>query len=112
MEGKGKETWVTFADGFVLASLFVLIGGVFCGPALDVVKADLAGKLFGLALVLFACSPIVLAGHYNLYCRWDKDGSRGRWTNQEKAAIGLATLLPLGYAAWWGVPVVIDALRN
>ena len=112
MEDEGEETWVTSADGFVSASLFVLIGGVFCGPALGVVEKDLAGKLFGLALMLFACSPIILAGHYNLYCRWDKDRSRDRLTKQEMAAIGFATLLLLGYAAWWGVLVVVNALRN
>ena len=112
MENKGEETWVTSADGIVLASLFVLIGGVFCGPALDVVDDASAGKLFGCALVLFACSPIVLAGHYNLYCSWDKDRPRDRMTKQEMAAIGFAALLPLGYLGWWIVPVVIHTLKS
>ena len=112
MEDKGEQTWVTCADGFVVASLFVLIGGVFCGPALGVVKDDLAAKLFGLALVLFACAPLVLAGHYNLYCRWDKDWPRDRITKQEMAAISVAAFLPLGYGAWWAVSGFVRVCAN
>ena len=60
----------------------------------------MAAKLLGMAMVVFAVSPFVLAGHYNLYCSWGKQLPRPRVTKQEWAATGISVLVVIG-GAWW-----------
>ena len=108
MEEKNETTWLTLTDGFVALSFLVLIGGVFLSPMWGVPTTD-AIKLLGLALVIFAPSVFVLAGHYNLYCDWgveyDEDGdklSRGRCTKQEGlvSIIAVMVISTYGTLAW------------
>ena len=67
---KREPTWVTIADGFVFVSFMLLIFGVFAAPVFSAMTVECAARLLGLSLVIFGVSPVVLAGHYNLYCSW------------------------------------------
>ena len=105
MEERSETTWITLADIFIAISFLVLIGGVFLAPMQGVPTTD-AIKLLGLALVIFAPSVFVLAGHYNLYCDWgveyDEDGyklPRDRCTKQE----GLVTVIAVMSIAVYGI---------
>ena len=131
MEAEGETTWVTLPDGFVVASFLVLVFGVFAAPILcSSIEANTAAKWFVLALVLFVSSVFVLAGHYNLYCSWDKYCScychasvqsggaeckscscsmegrpktkpRGRATKQEWTSLLVPGILVTVYVIWW-----------
>lgn len=94
MEAEGARTWVTLADGFVALSFLVLVLGVFAGPVLKIVSADIATKIFGGALLLFAPYPFVLAAHYNLLGSW------GGVTKQECVTAGVAVAAILSVIAW------------
>ena len=100
MEAEGEQTWVTLADGFVAASFLMLVVGVFAAPIADTASALMAAKLLGMAMILFAASPLVLAGHYNLYCKWGK-GDERPWATKQEVSIAVASLLLFGAGAWW-----------
>ena len=57
-----------------------------------------------MGLFLFAAHPVVLAGHYSLYCSWGKNekknGGRPRVTKQEIIAFVVSAGLVLG-GSWW-----------
>lgn len=108
MEERNETAWLTLTDGFVVLSFLVLIGGVFLSPMWGVTTTD-AIKLLGLALVIFAPSIFVLAGHYNLYCDWGKEHDeewyqlpRGRCTKQEGivAIVAVMVIVAYGILAW------------
>ena len=108
VEAKGWPTWLTLSDGIVAVSFLVLVIGVFWVPLLGSVSTETAAKLLGVAVIVFATYPFVLAGHYNLYCRWDKycpSGDlkrRDRVTKQEWAAAGVVTVPAiLGIVGIW-----------
>ena len=100
MENGDERTWVTLADGVVGASFVLLVVGVFVAPLAGSASAGMAAKFLGLAMMLFAASPFVLAGHYNLYCSWGKEGCRPRATNQEWLAAGISAALVVAGAVW------------
>ena len=105
MERRGERTWLTVADGFVGVSFLLIAFGVFAAPVAGSASVNMAAKLFGIASVMFAVVPIILAGHYNLYCSWGKCrpgqlARRGRVTKQEGAAIGVSCIL-VASGAWW-----------
>ena len=100
MEFKSERTWVTLPDGFVASSFLIVVVGVFAAPLSGTATTEMAAKLFGIAMLVFAASPFVLAGHYNLYCSWGKNGPRTHVTKQERTAAGVTTLLCAG-GAWW-----------
>ena len=54
VEEKGQPTWMTLADGFVVASFLVLVIGVFAAPLLCSVPTEMVAKLLGIAMMLFA----------------------------------------------------------
>ena len=110
MEAEGETTWITLADIFIAISFLVLIGGVFLAPMQGVPTTG-AIKLLGLALVIFAPSVFVLAGHYNLYCncgvRFRTDGtreSRDRFTKQEKFIATIGGAMVFGYVILTWIP--------
>ena len=112
MEERNETTWLTLADGLVALSFLVLIGGVFLSPMWGVPTTH-AVKLLGLALVIFAPSVFVLAGHYNLYCDWgveyDEDGDklpRDPCTKQE----GLLAIIAVMITATYGILAWTPAL--
>ena len=80
MEADDQPTWLTFADLFVGLSVLVLVFGVFAAPLFGTLTTYWAVRLFGLSLVFFVSSAVVLAGHYNLYCelgvKYRPDGTR------------------------------------
>ena len=91
-EQKRARTWIPWADRMIYFSVLILIGGVFIAPLLGDVSLRWAVWLFGLALVIFAATPPVIAGHYNLY-RYDPDRiGRPGTTTQEKWALGVVSL--------------------
>ena len=96
MEKQGEPTWLTIADGMIYISVFFLVGGVFILPIFDAVNLSIVVWMFGLALIIFALSPIVLAGHYNLY-RPRKERCRLHLTTQEKWAFLVALLIIFVY---------------
>lgn len=100
MEAENERTWATLPDGYIAASFLMVVVGVFAAPLSDAVSTEMAVKLFGVAMLVFAASPFVLAGHYNLYCSWGKNGPRLHVTKQEWTAAGVTTLLCAG-GAWW-----------
>ena len=103
MERQGETTWLTLADYFVMVSFLILIFGVFAGPAIGALTSGWAVKLFGFALIVFGVSPLVLAGHYNLYCPWGKKRPRSWVTRQEAVASFAAVVLIIVPAVWWAL---------
>ena len=101
MEAKGERTWLTLADYLVGLSFLVLVFGVFAAPIFGTFTTDVAAKIFGIALILFTSSAFVLAGHYDLYCRWDKKLPRDRVTKQEGTASVLSVIIVVIYVVWW-----------
>ena len=99
MESVRERTWITLADYVALASLLMLTFGVFAVPILNINLVDIAAKMFGWALVMFVSYPIILIGHYNLYCSWGKYNKQGkrksrpRVTNQEWVAFVACAIL-------------------
>ena len=77
---------------------------VFALPLKMDLSAELTAKFLGMGLFLFATHPIVLAGHYNLYCSWGKNegenAGRPRITKQEIAAFLISVVLVL-VGSWW-----------
>ena len=64
----------------------------FIAPLVGDVSLRWAVWLFGLALVIFAATPPVIAGHYNLF-RYDPDRiDRPSTTRQEKWALGVVSV--------------------
>ena len=102
MEAKGEDTWVTLADFLVAASFLVSVAFVFVAPLSGYASTEFGTKMFGLALMLFAASPFVLAGHYNLYPFGNRndDEPRPNVTGQEWATFSLSILLVTGGACW------------
>ena len=78
-----RRTWLTLPDLLVTASFLLLVVGVFVAPIAGAVAPELAAKLLGVAMLVFAASPFVLAGHFNLYRDWDRTKSRPQVTGQE-----------------------------
>ena len=101
MEAKGEPTWLTLADYLVALSFLVLVFGVFAAPVFGAVTTDIAAKIFGIALILIMSSTFVLAGHDDLYCRWDKKRPRDKVTKQERTACGVSVVLVVIYVVWW-----------
>ncbi len=100
MEEAGKPTWIPIPDAMVFLSMLILVGGVFLAPILGDIDANLTLRLFGLSLVILASTPVVLAGHYDLFRR--KKGCRGWVTTQEKWALTVPALFGSAYGiAWW-----------
>ena len=83
MEAGSETTWVTLPDGFVAVSSLAVVVGVFAAPLSGAASTDIAAKLFGVAMIVFAACSFVLAGHYNLSCSWGKSGPSPRVTKQE-----------------------------
>jgi hypothetical protein len=65
--GKSDLTWLPIADIFNLASMLVVVIGVFVLPILNVANLKFMKLAFGLALLLFIGYPFALAGHYDMY---------------------------------------------
>jgi hypothetical protein len=60
------QTWLPVADYVNLASLAITLVGVFVAPIIGLYKEIPAARALGLALVLLACYPFAVAGHYEL----------------------------------------------
>ena len=100
MEMRCEITWLTIADGFVFLSVLVLIAGVFVGPILGIINNGTAAKLFGLSLIIFASTPLILAGHYNLF--YKDESPRPQVTKQEGWALLVSSLAISFYTVgWW-----------
>ena len=104
MGDKGDVTWLTLSDGLVGLSFFWMVAFVFAVPLKMDVSAELTARFLGVGIFLFAVHPVVLAGHYNLYCSWGKNEGenkgRPRITKQEITVFLGSVVLVLG-ASWW-----------
>ena len=100
MEERVGITWLTLADYMVYFSILMLVGGVFVAPIFGGVPFPWAVWLLGLSLVIFAATPPVIAGHYNLYPykpRTRKPRHRNRTTAQEKRAFCIVSVVVVVY---------------
>ena len=97
-KGEQKEiTWIPWADRIIFASMLTLIGGVFIAPLLGNTSLEWAAWLFGLALVLFALTPVVIAGHYDLFRHNPNRNVQLPRTIQESWALGIVFVAIAGY---------------
>lgn len=97
VEKKRRRTWIPWADRMIYVSMIILIGGVFVAPLLGDISLRWATWLFGLALVIFAGTPPVIAGHYNLF-RYDPNRTdRPLTTTQEKWALWIVLIAIVAY---------------
>ena len=105
MEADDERTWLTLPDALVTVS-FVLVVVAFVTSFSGSLSTGTVAKLLGTSLMVFAASPFVLAGHYNLYCQWGKYNQWGNpiprdpITNQERATF-VILLFPVGFGIWW-----------
>ena len=101
MEERCQRIWFTAADVLTYLSLLILIGSVFVLPAFVEVRTTTTEKWFGLSLVIFASTPLVLAGHYNLFAQSNKTKGRDRLTGQETWALSVTIAVVIAYLAAW-----------
>ena len=103
MEEDEERTWVTIPDAFVAVS-FALVVVAFAASLSDSWSIDVIAKLLATSAIVFAASPFLLVGHYDLYCSWGKEQAieegRDRVTNQEWTTFGIAILL-VAFGVWW-----------
>ena len=99
MQADGKTTWLTLTDWIMITSLLTLVVGVFILPILTSgnVSFEVVGVLFGLAVLMFSMTPIVLAGHYNLLKGPRGPEMRPHRTTQEWWAFVLTILVVVVY---------------
>ena len=89
MEAEDERTSITASDVIITLSFLLLTIGVFVIPLSCSECTGFAANMFGTALVLFAATPFVLFGHYNLYPFGDQYGRRPWITKQERVALVL-----------------------
>ena len=99
MRNRRERTWIPMADFMVYVSVLVLVVGVFIVPALYAVPSRWVAWLLGLALVIFAATPPVIAGHYDLYRPRCWPGGRPPVTTQEWWALGVVWTFIVAYIA-------------
>ena len=90
MSDKGESTWLPLADALNLLSLAITLLGVFAAQALGLIDIAPARLLFGWAVVLLACWPLAVAGHYELFNRKPRRRPAPYATRQEQLIVGLA----------------------
>jgi hypothetical protein len=94
--GAKDLTWFPIADVINAVSMLVLFLGVFALPVAGVAGVAFARKALGVAIVLVAGYPFVLAGHYEMY-----NPNTGRswqyFPPQERVAAAIVTVALLGY---------------
>ena len=96
MSERKRRTWITIADYMTYLSVIILVLGVFLlPPFLDDMHDGWVSWLFGLALIVFAVTPPVIAGHYELYSR--KERSYDYITTQERWALVPALVVIAAY---------------
>ncbi len=86
-QNQDVNRWFPPADYLNLASLLVIVGGVFLAPILRLGSIRFAERALGLSAILFIGYPFAVLGHYNLLFR-KGTALRGEFsTVQEKAVI-------------------------
>jgi hypothetical protein len=94
--GPTDPTWLTVADMLNLASMLVVVIGVFVLPILNVANLNFMKHAFGFALLLFLGFPFALAGHYDMY---NKNTSRSMkyFPLQEKVVFVVVLVIAVSY---------------
>jgi hypothetical protein len=92
-----EVAWLPLADILNLFSLALTLLGVFAATAVGLIGVEPARLIFGWAVVLLACWPIAVAGHYELLSRRPRRRPAPYSTSQERVAVGTALLLSLVY---------------
>jgi len=106
MAKEGERVWFPHADTLNLASLMVTLLGVYVGGALGVLSLEQSTRAFGWSVLLLACWPFALLGHYDLLGRNPRTHDRPPLTTQEAAVIAFAFILSVAYwtAVAFGAP--------
>jgi hypothetical protein len=94
---KGDKTWLPPADYVNLASMTITLVGFFIAPIVGIYGEPTAATALGLSLVLLACYPFALAGHYELFNREARTLPFPPFPHQEKVAIVITLLAVLAY---------------
>jgi hypothetical protein len=92
------DRWFPPADYLNLASLLVIVGGVFLVPILSLGSARFAERALGLSAILFVGYPFAVLGHYNLLFSRRTTPPGEFSTVREKAVIVVTILLSVFYA--------------
>lgn len=100
MAERKEPTGLALGDYIILISITVGVVGVFIAPILGWLSVAGVVRLFGLSTLLFASSLFVLAGHYNLYGKWNNSKKRPQVTRQELIALGLVALPVIVYTGY------------
>jgi hypothetical protein len=91
-----RITWLPPADFVNLASLAITLLGVFVAPISGLYGEVSAAKVLGLSLILLACYPFSLAGHYELF-NYRTGRSFGICPFQERVSIAVTGILSVAY---------------
>jgi hypothetical protein len=103
MSDEGESVWLPLADVLNLLSLGVTLIGVFTASTLGLIGTDSTRLLFGWAVVLLACWPLAVAGHYELFSRRPRRRPAPYATRQEVLAVGTGVLLS---AVYWLIAAI------
>jgi hypothetical protein len=95
MGDHGAPTWLPPADYVNLASLAFTLAAVFVAPIMGIYGEPVAAQALGLSLVLLACYPFALAGHYELFHR--RVRTPMYFPRQEKIAIAVTVVVAVAY---------------
>ncbi len=90
MEARDELTWITVSDCIMVLSFLLVVVGVFLVPIAHSDFEQLAAGMFATAFVLFATTPFVLFGHYNLYPLGNRERPRTWMTKQEMVVLVIA----------------------
>lgn len=97
MTSRGEVTWLPLADMVNLVSFVVVAGGVFVLPILGVSAQGLPRHALGLGVLLLACYPFALIGHYELYRPYARSRPRVWCPEQERIVLVVAVLAVIAY---------------
>jgi len=99
--GKGDITWLPPADILNLLSLALVAIGMFAIPLMGVADVNLARRMLGVAVILFAGHPFALAGHYEMFNPTTKR-SFAYFPVQERIVVGIVCAAAALYSwlAW------------
>jgi hypothetical protein len=102
MSDERESVWLPLADLLNLLSLGLTLIGVFAATALGLVGMGFTRLIFGWSVVLLACWPMAVAGHYELFNRRPRQRPAPYATRQEVLAVGAAVLLS---AVYWLIAI-------
>ena len=95
MAHRGERVWVPVADWLNVAALVVTLLGVYAAGALGLLPVQDSALMFGWSVLLLACWPFAMLGHYDLLGRNPRTTNRPPITGQEAGVVVGAGVLSL-----------------